>query len=253
MNNCLRQFLIKKINFQMKIFTRICLGSTFFVLLILAACTSSRMITSSAKASHEFTPDSIYQIMKKVADWQVDSIQHKGWRHPELDWTNGALYAGFSAYGSIANDSSCNSLLKKVGEKFDWQLAKGRNRYHADFYCVGQMYCGMYEIYKDPHMIADLKLLADTLIARPHTESLEWKKDIGLREWAWCDALFMAPPSLAMLAHVTGEQKYMDLMDKLWWKTTDYLYDSVEHLYSRDGSFLQKKEKNGKKSILVPW
>jgi rhamnogalacturonyl hydrolase YesR len=57
----------------------------------------------------------------------------------------------------------------------------------------------------------------------------------------------MGPPSLAMLAHVTGEQKYLDLVDSLWWKTTDYLYDPEEHLYFRDGSFLHKKEKNGKK------
>ncbi len=28
---------------------------------------------------------------------------------------------------------------------------------------------------------------------------------------------------------------------------TDYLYDSTEHLYFRDGSFLDKKEKNGEK------
>lgn len=231
----------------MKQSTRLYLGCTLFAFLILSACSSSRMTTSSARSQQEFTPDSIYRIMKKVADWQIDSIQHKGWRHRELDWTNGALYAGLSSFAGIANDSICNSLMKKVGEKFDWQLGIGRARYHADHYCVGQMYCRMYEINQDPHMIADLKLLADTLIARPHTESLVWKKDIGTREWAWCDALFMAPPSLSMLAHVTGEQKYLDLVDSLWWKTTDYLYDPIEHLYFRDGSFLQKKEKNGKK------
>lgn len=96
-------------------------------------------------------------------------------------------------------------------------------------------------------MIADLRVLADTLLARPHTESLEWKNHIGLREWAWCDALFMGPPPLAMLARVTGNQAYLDLVDKLWWKTTDYLYDPNEHLYFRDGSFLKKWERNGAK------
>jgi len=94
-------------------------------------------------------------------------------------------------------------------------------------------------------MIKDLKLLADTLIQRPHTESLEWKTGgIVNREWAWCDALFMGPPPLADLAKVTGEIKYMDLCNKLWWKTTAYLYNPDQHLYFRDGSFLNKKEKN---------
>jgi len=94
-------------------------------------------------------------------------------------------------------------------------------------------------------MIKDLKLLADTLTATTHTESLEWKTGgIVNREWAWCDALFMGPPPLADLAKVTGEIKYMDLCNKLWWKTTAYLYNPDQHLYFRDGSFLNKKEKN---------
>src|SRR5690606_21063814 len=125
-------------------------------------------------------------------------------------------------------------FMRKVGRDNDWQIVKGRARYFADNYCVGQMYCRMYDIYRDPVMIADLKALADTLIARPHTGSLEWKNRIHLREWAWCDGLFMGPPSLAMLYKATGEKKYLDLVDKLWWKTTDYLYDSTEHLYYRD-------------------
>jgi rhamnogalacturonyl hydrolase YesR len=208
-------------------------------------------VLSPAHASREvrqLTADSVHHIMRKVADWQIDSIKHKGWRHPEGNWTNGALYAGLLSFAKTDPDSSrYYSFLNAVGNHLDWQLVKGRARYHADNYCVGQMYCGMYSVYHQPGMIADLKLLADTLIARPHTESLAWKNDIGLREWAWCDALFMGPPSIAMLAHVTGERKYMDLVDSLWWKTTDYLYDPKAHLYSRDGSFLHKKEKNGKK------
>jgi rhamnogalacturonyl hydrolase YesR len=67
------------------------------------------------------------------------------------------------------------------------------------------------------------------------------------REWAWCDALFMGPTSLAYLSTATGERKYLDIANKLWWKTTDFLYDSKEHLYSRDESYLTKIEKNGKK------
>ena len=35
-------------------------------------------------------------------------------------------------------------------------------------------------------------------------------------------------------------------MDAMWWDTTDHLYDSVEHLYFRDGRFFDKKENNGK-------
>lgn len=214
---------------------------------IATGCHTARKTQASGQRN-EFGVDSIRRIMKRVADWQMDSIRHKGWRHPERDWTNGALYAGLLAFARTDPDSSSDyAWLRKIGERYDWKLTQGKARYFADNYCVGQLYCRMSEIYRDPAMVRDLKLLADTLIARPHTESLAWKNNIGLREWAWCDALFMGPPSLAMLAHVTGERKYFDLVDSLWWKTTDYLYDPQEHLYFRDGSFLHKTEKNGKK------
>lgn len=36
-------------------------------------------------------------------------------------------------------------------------------------------------------------------------------------------------------------------MDRLWWKTTDYLYDKEEHLYYRDSRFFGQREANGKK------
>jgi len=189
----------------------------------------------------------VMQLMKKVGDWQIDSIKRNGWRHPEGDWTNGALFAGLVKYAALTKDERYYTFMKSVGEQYDWKLDDTKNRYHADFYCVGQLYCQLYEKYHDPKMIEDLTLLADTLLARPHTESLEWKNNIGQREWAWCDALFMGPPSLAMLAKVTGNGAYMDLCDKLWWKTTAYLYDPTEQLYFRDGSFLDKKEKNGEK------
>lgn len=211
------------------------------------SCSSTKN-TGTTTAGQPFTADSILHIMHRTANWQIDSIRRNGWRHQPREWTSGALFTGLTAYAAIAKDSACYAFLKEeAGEKYDWQLQQGKARYFADNYCVGQLYCQLYQLYKDPRMIADLRKLADTLIARPHTEPLEWKNSIQLREWAWCDALFMGPPSLAMLAKVTGERKYLDLADSLWWKTTAYLYDPAEQLYFRDGSYLHKKEQNGQK------
>ncbi len=71
-------------------------------------------------------------------------------------------------------------------------------------------------------MIAGFRQQADSIIQQPHTESLEWKPGITNREWAWCDALFMAPTALSYLSTITHEKKYLDIAVKLWWKTTDY-------------------------------
>ena len=90
-------------------------------------------------------------------------------------------------------------------------------------------------------------MLTTIALGKPHTESLLWNFEGGLhnREWAWCDALFMGPPTLGYLYKITGNKKYIDGMNKLWWKSTNYLYDTTENLYFRDSRFFNRKEKNG--------
>ncbi|WP_256010384.1 glycoside hydrolase family 88/105 protein [Desertivirga xinjiangensis] len=191
---------------------------------------------------------SIVKVMNKVADWQIDSIKNKGWRHATDDWTNAVLYTGLIAYADETSTKKVYSFLKKhVGDKLRYQFTTDSNRYHADYYCVGQLYASLYAKYKEPQMIAGLKELADTLLQRPHTESLLWVNKVGRREWAWCDALYMAPPALGMLAKATKNAAYLELCDTLWWKTTDYLYDKDEHLFYRDSRFFERREVNGQK------
>ena len=189
--------------------------------------------------------DSIYNQMKKVADWQWKTLETNGWKSPKKGWRSGTMYAGMMAWGKIANDETYYKKLIQVGEDNKWKI--GPERLHADDYCVGQLYSQLYTIYKNPKYIEDFKSIADTIVMLPHTESLEWKNSIQLREWAWCDALFMGPPALAYLYEATGDDKYLNMASKLWWKTTDYLYNKDEHLFFRDQSYFLKQEKNGAK------
>lgn len=192
-----------------------------------------------------FKKKNILAIMEKVADWQLKEWEAKGSAYRWDDWTNAAGYTGLYALSTISSKNIYRNVLIEKGEQLHWQT--GSRRFFADDYCIGQMYCLLYSKYKDKKMILPFKDLADSICLLPHTEDLEWKDQIQLREWAWCDALFMGPTSLSYLSSVTGEKKYLDIALKLWWKTTDYLYDSSEHLFSRDGSYLNKKEKNGAK------
>src|ERR671938_589359 len=50
-----------------------------------------------------------------------------------------------------------------------------------------------------------------------------------------------------MAAKATGKRRYLDVMNRLWWKTTDYLYDKEEHLYYRDSRFFDQRTPNGRK------
>jgi rhamnogalacturonyl hydrolase YesR len=183
--------------------------------------------------------------MEKVALWQLNDWRLKGPRWPLWDWTNGACYTGILAISEISKNPIYEQRLIEIGESLNWNT--GPRRFFADDYCIGQTYAILYKKYKNPKMIANWQKLADSIIAKPNNESLEWKNKIQNREWAWCDALFMGPTALAYLSSATGDQKYLDIANKLFWKTTDYLYDPEEQLYFRDASFFNKKEKNGRK------
>jgi rhamnogalacturonyl hydrolase YesR len=50
-----------------------------------------------------------------------------------------------------------------------------------------------------------------------------------------------------MLAKETGDRRYLELCSKLWWKTSDYLFDPTENLYFRDSRYFTPREANGKK------
>ncbi len=197
------------------------------------------------KADTLLKPKIILNTMEKVANWQLNAWLTKVSKWPKSDWTNGAAYTGIFELGKLSHNGKYLEYLINVGDSLKWNT--GRRRFFADDYCIAQTYANLYIKYKDKKMIAKFKAQADSIIAQPHEVSLEWKNNVQLKEWAWCDAMFMGPTSLSYLATATGERKYLDIADKLWWKTYDYLYDPAEHLYFRDGSYLNKKEKNGKK------
>lgn len=189
--------------------------------------------------------ESTLNLLRKVADWQLRLWETEGMRRPKWDWTNATAYTGFMALSKIANDPAYIKAMCNIGKALEWNT--GPYRTFADDYCVGQMYSQMHSLYKDQGMIFHFQQLADSIAVQPHNESLEWKNEINLREWAWNGALFMGPPALAYLSTATGERKYLDVADKLWWKTTDYLYDQEENLYYRDSKYFKLREANGKK------
>ncbi|HEY8782122.1 MAG TPA: glycoside hydrolase family 88 protein [Mucilaginibacter sp.] len=218
-------------------------------LLFLMLLTASVKTVNSQKRSlikdTVFTQASILKIMKRVGDWQLQSWKTNGFKHKKTDWTNAALYTGLFDLSRVSGDEKYDQTLITIGNDVNWNT--GSNRLMADDYCVGQTYSLLYMKYKRPEMITPFKHLADSIVSLPFNESLEWKNGIQNREWAWCDALFMGPTALAYLSTATGDLKYLDKAVTLWKKTTDYLYDQQAHLYSRDGSYLNKKEKNGTK------
>lgn len=175
----------------------------------------------------------ILKAMKKVADWQ---LQHSEGRY-NIQWTYAALYDGLLAASKTTGDVRYHDRVLQVARDNRWDL--GQRFAHADDEAIGFTYLTFYAEHQKPEEITPTRDGMDKLLARPD--------DPQKILWWWCDALYMAPPVLAQLSLVTGDRRYLDLMNHEWWITSGALYDPAEHLYFRDDRFLTMHEANGKK------
>jgi unsaturated rhamnogalacturonyl hydrolase len=227
--------------------------STKYIVIIslVMALTPFSSVNAQTKASsgNNLNKKAIRTVLGKVADYQVRTpLTHTG-----ADWTNGALYAGMAGWADIAGDEKYYQWLREKGDKNNWTYNHRddpRGRYHADDYCVGQMYLELYRKYKDPGMMTPMRDYLDQILQEPSTGSLEFiftDSHWPTERWSWCDALFMGPTVWSKMANITGEEKYLDFMTQEYKATTDYLYSKEDSLYFRDSRFFTKTEANGKK------
>ena len=191
--------------------------------------------------SADLTRTAVRRVMTAAADWQ---LEHPS-AHAPHDWTVAAFYTGMMALSELSDSPKYYDAMKAMGERNQWR--PGLRPGHADDYAVIATYARIFQREKDRRMLAPAVALFDFLVTRPYDEPLTWGNGIETREWAWCDALFMAPPALAAVSTATGDSRYLALANRLWWKTTDYLYDRTEHLYFRDSRFFDQREPNGRK------
>jgi unsaturated rhamnogalacturonyl hydrolase len=184
--------------------------------------------------------------MRKVGDWQLaQAQQYFGVNDGKLldgrIWTWSALYVGYMAAAASLSEGKYRDAIEEMGKKYNWEM---RSKVPgADDQAVGQTYLELYLLAKEPAMMEPSKTALDAVLAKPRVE-LGTDKRI---EWWWCDALFMAPPTWARMYVATGDKKYIGYLDEEFAKTSQLLYDPVAHLYSRDATFIAKKEKNGEK------
>ncbi|USN99479.1 MAG: DUF4861 family protein [Phycisphaeraceae bacterium] len=189
-------------------------------------------------------PASVLDRMRLAADWEL-AHEDEYVQHGLTGWVAGAWYTGLAATADTTGDEKYYDAMRDIGERTGWQL--GSRPWHADDHTVGQMYCYMYERDRVPKMIEAVRARYSEMLERPLPESLEYTDERTNEAWVWCDALFMSPPTMAMLATATGEPRYLDKMSDLWWQVADELYDPQERLFFRDSRFFDRRSENGEK------
>jgi unsaturated rhamnogalacturonyl hydrolase len=185
----------------------------------------------------------IIDTAEKVADAQLLIVNNK----ISQGWIGAVLQAGLADFSAVSpKGNTYTRVLTALAEKDGWKPGTARQHpdlFHADDLAIGQTYLALYVAYPNPARVAPLRARLDLVVDHLNTE---FKTNAKLTWW-WCDALFMAPPTLTRMSQVTGDPKYIDAMDKEFWRTTAALYSPEDHLFYRDARFVNKPDKSGKK------
>jgi rhamnogalacturonyl hydrolase YesR len=96
-------------------------------------------------------------------------------------------------------------------------------------------------------MLVKTKWAFDLHLARKSKPQLSHKPEASYKSewWSWCDALYMAPPSLYHFANITGEEKYRQYAFDHWKLSTEFLYSEKDSLFYRDDRYFDAVSENG--------
>jgi rhamnogalacturonyl hydrolase YesR len=175
--------------------------------------------------------DTIIQLMRKVNDYQ----QAHPWKE-KYRWIPATFYTGVMALYETTKDGSVLDQALHWAQGNDWEA--GREKEPANRMTCGQTYLQLYFLKKDPAMIVKMKDYIDQQIESAVP---------GRQAWWYCDTLFVAPPTLAMMAKATGDRRYLDYLHKMYWDVTDQLFDRKYRLFYRDEHYFDATTPNGKK------
>jgi rhamnogalacturonyl hydrolase YesR len=205
---------------------------------------------SHSSSAADLQPAAITAALKRSADWQLANPSGTEIR----DWIIAPLYDGLLHTALATGDATYLAAVIRMGTQSGWTAS---NRiYHADDHAVGHAWLDVYLM--DQSRKERLQPMLDRLsevIANPVTEKLAHgskPKSQGVKvsdRWTWCDALYMAPPTLTRLFTATGDRKYLEFLDREFEFTYEHLYDPAEKLFYRDATFFEKKTPSGQKTF----
>lgn len=195
--------------------------------------TAPTAASPATAAGAAFDRGTILATVRRVADRQLLRNATRG--VPDPGWARAALYPGILAAHDVTGDRRyLDEAVRWAAEEGRWTIPGGpstqpaKGRRFADNQAIGWTYAELSRRLGDPSRRADVERAFDET-ARAEAP--------GRVEWWWADALYMAPPTLARMAGVTGDPKYLHLMDRLFWDAVDFLYDREERLMFRDRDF----------------
>ncbi|MEZ0393273.1 MAG: glycoside hydrolase family 88 protein [Pseudobdellovibrionaceae bacterium] len=175
--------------------------------------------------------------MKNVLRYELANIPASNVnRLQEPFWLGGAFYTGVMAAHQKTSDAEYLNASVQFGNLNSW--LPGTRPRHADDHVACQTYLDVYFVKKDVRMFEACKTTMDNMIATERQ---------GRLDWSWLDSLFMAPPVLTKLYRATSDPKYLGFLNRMFWDSANFFYDSTNSLYYRDALAMTERTSSGQK------
>ncbi|WP_346344723.1 glycoside hydrolase family 88 protein [Sphingomonas sp. dw_22] len=196
--------------------------------------------------------------IERMADWQLahlDNLDYIPLARPSTkdprDWQQAAFWVGLTAVADRSASPRYRDAILATGHKLGWAL--GGRLYHADDHLIGAVWLWAARHGAGEDALKPMRASFDRILAKPLDHDLlfiappQGGDPECTTRWCWCDALFMAPPTLYALSRQTGDKRYAAFAHREFLATTDLLFDRKESLYFRDSRFFAQRGAHGEK------
>ncbi len=192
--------------------------------------------------AYSYDQQVITDVIKRVADYQIAKY---GANIPIQDWLVGTFYSSFVAAYNATGDKWYYDQAYKWSKDSKWDVKKILN---ADDLCPAQTYLDLYFVNKERSIykgidkrLKEYFTRTEILPGEIHSYDKKSKPFTGRNIWSWCDALYMAPPVYARMGAATGDERYFEMLHRLYWDTVDFLYSPEDKLFFRNNKSQNEK------------
>lgn len=189
-------------------------------------------------------------VLEQVGDWALVNPD----RFDASYWAMAPLYDGLIDASLMTGDAKYLAAVMRAGQCVNFE--SGSRLYHADGHAAGRSWLRIYQMMqpKQPQLLDPWVRMFDRIVADPIVE--EWvfgdQPPEGRRRtdrWVWTDALYMSPPTIVLLAQITGDARYLEFMDAEYAFAYKGLYDPDEQLLYRDARYIEQRTPSGEKVL----
>lgn len=222
--------------------------------------------------SDEINVHAVKKVVNAAIKWQCNNMPTQGrqiWNPQYTGWADGVFISAVADWADYDNSGNFKEWYERIAEAHRWEVGV-RSLNPANDIAISIAYGRIWQNNPRPKyllktiknwdketvlalyggwgpLIPTIERLDYQMKYCPRTDNLLFENPQNQERWCWCDALYMAAPTYALYANLTGNDSYREFMDKEFWATTQALYDTEECLFYRDTRYIGKREINGEK------